>query len=389
MPQEERLAVSFEKKSITIGIPKERYYSERRIVIVPSAAAMLVESGNRVLIERGAGVDANFPDVLYSEAGAEIVDNKEEVFKCDVVVKIVPPSLAELSMMRDKTILISALNISGQRREFFKKLISKKITALSYEHIRDKDDSHPVLHSISEIVGNAAVLIGAEYLSDSKWGRGKMLGGFTGINPSEVVIVGAGTVGENAARAALGFGALVKIFDNSLGKLSRIQSNLGGRVYTSIIQPDVLSKALLTADVVIGAMYPVRGRNNLVITEEMVRNMKKGSVLVDVSIDRGGCSETSRETGHDDPVYSLFGVTHYCVPNISSRTPHTSSYALSNFMGPLLTELGEAGGLIRLLMTRKGVRDGVYSFKGHIVMEDIADFFNLHFYSLDLLLASY
>ena len=241
------------------------------------------------------------------------------------------------------------------------------------------------MHSISEIVGNAAILIGAEYLSDSKWGRGKMLGGFTGINPSEVIIIGAGTVGEYAARAALGFGALVKIFDDSLSKLSRIQNNLGGRVYTSIIQSDVLSNALRSADVVVGALYPRKGRNNLVITESMVESMKKGSVFVDVSIDKGGCSETSKETNHQDPVYN----PHYCVPNISSRTPHTSSYALSNFLGPLLSDLSEAGGLQRLLMIHHGVRAGLYVFKGHVVMEDISEYFNLPYYNLELLLASY
>jgi len=381
--------VSFEKKSLTIGVPVERFYQEQRVILVPSAVAMLIEKGNRVLLQRGAGDKANFPDMLYSEVGAEIVESAEEAFQCDVVVKIVPPTSEEIKMMKDKAILVSALHIKGQRQEFFKKLTAKKITALSYEHCRDSSNTHPVLHSISEIVGNAAILIGAEYLSDSKWGRGKMLGGFTGINPSEVIIIGAGTVGEYAARAALGFGALVKIFDDSLSKLSRIQNNLGGRVYTSIIQSDVLFNALSSADVVVGALYPRKGRNNLVITESMVESMKKGSVFVDVSIDKGGCSETSKETSHQDPVYKVHGVTHYCVPNISSRTPHTSSYALSNFLGPLLSDLSEAGGLQRLLMIHHGVRAGLYVFKGHVVMEDISEYFNLPFYSLELLLASY
>ena len=389
LPQEERLAVSFEKKSLTIGIPKERFYQEQRVILVPSAVAMLIENGNRVLIERGAGGKANFPDILYSEVGAEIVASTEEIFQCDVVVKIVPPTPEEIDQMKEKAILVSALHIKGQRREYFKKLVEKKITSLSYEHCRDNSNTHPVLHSISEIVGNAAILIGAEYLSDNEWGRGKMLGGFTGINPSEVIIIGAGTVGEYAARAALGFGALVKIFDDSLSKLSKVQNNLGGRVYTSIIQSDVLSNALLSADVVIGALYPRKGRNNLVITEEMVQSMKNGSVIVDVSIDKGGCAETSRETNHDSPVYREFGVTHYCVPNISSRTPHTSSYALSNFLGPLLNDLSEAGGLQRLLVIHHGIKAGIYTFNGHVVMEDISEYFNLPYYNLDLLLVSF
>lgn len=389
LPQEERLAVSFEKKSISIGVPKERFYQEQRIILVPSAVAMLIEKGNRVLLERGAGEKANFPDMLFSEVGAEIVDSAGEAFQCDVVVKIVPPSMEELDLMKDKAILVSALHIQAQRQEYFKKLTAKRITALSYEHIRDNSNTHPVLRSTSEIVGNAAILIGAEYLSDIEWGRGKMLGGFTGINPSEVIIIGGGTVGEYAARAALGFGAMVKIFDDSLSKLSRIQNNLGGRVYTSIIQSDVLSNAIVSADVVIGALYPKKGRNNLIITEAMVQTMKKGSIIVDVSIDKGGCAETSRETNHQSPVYKKYGVTHYCVPNISSRTPHTSSYALSNFLGPFLSDLSEAGGLQRLLVIHHGVRAGIYTFNGHVVMEHISEYFNLPYYNLELLLGSF
>jgi len=389
LPQEERLAVSFEKKSLSIGVPKERFYQEQRVILVPSAVGMLIDKGNRVLLQRGAGEKANFPDILYSEVGAEIVETAEEAFKCDVVVKIVPPTIEEIDLMKDNAILVSALHIKAQRQEYFKKLIKKKITALSYEHTRDSSNTHPVLHSISEIVGNAAILIGAEYLSDTQWGRGKMLGGFTGINPSEVIIIGAGTVGEYAARAALGFGALVKIFDDSLSKLSTIQNNLGGRVYTSIIQSDVLSNAIVSADVVVGALYPHKGLNNLVITEAMVESMKKGSVIVDVSIDKGGCSETSRETNHQNPVYKVHGVTHYCVPNISSRTPHTSSYALSNFLGPFLSELSEAGGLQRLLLIHYGVREGIYTFKGHVVMEQISEYFNLPYYDIELLLGSF
>lgn len=389
MPQEERLAVTLERKSITIGVPKELYYQERRVILVPSAVGLLVQRGHRVIVERGAGDKANFSDLVYAEAGAELVDSPNQAFHTDVVVKIVPPTLQEIAMMKDRAILISALYLQAQSKEFFVELVRKKINALSYEHIRDKSNTLPVLHSISEIVGNASVLIGAEYLSDFKWGRGKMLGGFTGINPSEVLILGAGTVGEYAARAALGFGAMVKIFDDSLAKLSRVQNNLGGRVYTSIIQSDVLSNALLTADVVIGALYPKEEKRGFVITDSMVKKMKQGAVIVDVSIDRGGCAETSRETSHDNPVYKIHDVTHYCVPNISARTPHTSSYALSNFLGPFLLDMTEAGGLTRLLITNHGVRTGVYAYKGNIVSENVAHSFNIPYYSLDLLLASF
>jgi alanine dehydrogenase len=231
--------------------------------------------------------------------------------------------------------------------------------------------------------------IGAEYLSSMKWGRGKMLGGFTGINPSDVVVLGAGTVGEFAARAALGLGAQVKIFDDSLSKLARIQHNLGSRLYTSIIQPDVLNKALQRADVVVCAIYPAFDQSIHVISESMVKNMKQGAVIVDVSIDRGGCAETSRETNHDSPVYQMHGVTHYCVPNISARIPHTASYALSNFMGPFIQDLADNGGLTRILIDQQGIRAGAYVFKGNIVSESVSKCFNLPYYSIDLLLASF
>ncbi|OIP00518.1 MAG: hypothetical protein AUJ98_07520 [Bacteroidetes bacterium CG2_30_33_31] len=389
LPQEERLAVGYERKSMVIGIPKEKILQERRVALVPSAVNHLVLEGNRVLIERGAGLAANFSDIQYSEVGAEIVDSSAAVFKADIIAKIVPPTLEEVEFMKDRSTLISALHIQGQRQEVFRKLISKKITALSYEHIRDKSNTHPVLHSISEIVGSTAVLIGAKYLSDSKWGRGKMLGGFTGINPSNVVILGAGTVGEFAARAAMGFGATVKIFDNSLSKLSNIQHNLQARVFTSIIQEEILLDALISADVVIGTIFPKYGANNLVITEAMVEKMKKGSVIVDVSIDKGGCSETSHETNHDDPVYQIHHVTHYCVPNISSGTPHTSSYALSNYIGPFISELSNAGGLEKILMNDQGVRNGIYIYRGMVVMKEVSEYFGLPFHNLDLLLVSF
>lgn len=389
VPKEERLAVSLERKSVTIGVPKELYYQECRVILVPSAVGLLVQRGHRVLVERGAGEKANFSDLDYAEAGAELVNTAAQAFYTDIVAKIVPPNQNEIALMKDRSVLISALYMQAQNKDYILELNKKKINAISYEHIRDRSNSQPVLHSTSEIVGNAAVLIGAEYLSDLKWGRGKMLGGFTGINPSEVLIIGAGIVGESAARAALGFGAFVKIFDDSVSKLSSIQSNLGGRVYTSILQSDVLKNALKTADVVIGALYPKDEKKGFVISETMVKSMKKGSVIVDVSIDKGGCAETSRETSHDNPVYKLHDVTHYCVPNISARTPHTSSYALSNFIGPFLIEMNEIGGLTRLLIENNGVRSGVYTYKGNTVSQHVANCFGLPYYSLDLLLASF
>jgi alanine dehydrogenase len=388
-PQEELLKVEEKKNHITIGVPKETTLQEKRVALVPSAAGLLVENGIRVLIEEKAGVPANFPDHLYSEAGAVIVKSRAEVYQADLILKVAPPSLEEIGLMKDKSLLISALHLRAQSKEYFLALKAKRITAISYEHIRNGSNEHPVLHSISEIVGNTAILIGAEYLSHPKWGRGKMLGGFSGINPSEVVIIGAGTVGESAARAALGFGATVKVFDNSISKLRRLQNNIGARVFTSIIQPDVISEALRSADVLIGALYAHNGTSVNVISESMVEQMKSGSVIVDVSIDRGGCVETSRETSHTNPVYQVHEVTHYCVPNISSRTPHTASYALSNYFAPFILDLSAHSGLNVMLLRDKGLRKGVYMYNGKITLEYVARKFKLPYQDIELLLAAF
>lgn len=388
-PQEELLAIRQKNNNFTLGVPKETTLQEMRVALVPSAAALLVENGIRVLIEEGAGVPANFADKLYADVGAEVVNSREEVYQADIILKVAPPSLDEIQRMKERALLISALHLRAQTKDYFLALKAKKITAISYEHIRNGSNEHPVLHSISEIVGYTAILIGAEYLSHPSWGRGKMLGGFSGINPSEVVILGAGTVGEAAARAALGFGALVKVFDNSISKLRQLQNNIGRRIFTSIIQPDVISEALRSADVLIGALYSRHGNNMTVVSENMVRKMKTGSVIVDVSIDRGGCVETSRETSHSNPVYQIHGVTHYCVPNISSRTPHTASYALSNYFAPFLLELNDSGSLNERLLQDKGLRKGVYIYNGKITLEYVAKRYKLPFQDIELLLAAF
>ena len=388
-PKEELLAIREKTNNFTIGVPKETTLQEMRVALVPSAAGLLVENGVRVLIERGAGVPANFEDRLYSENGAELIETADEIYQADIILKVAPPTLSEIRLMKERQIIISAVHLRAQKKEYFTALSRKRITAISYEHIRNGSNEHPVLHSISEIVGNTAILIGAEYLSHPKWGRGKMLGGFSGINPSEVVILGAGTVGESAARAAIGFGAMVKVFDNSISKLRQLQNNIGARVFTSIIQPDVISEALRSADVLIGAMYSKNSQGINVVTESMVQKMKSGSVIVDVSIDRGGCVETSRETSHTKPVYKIHDVTHYCVPNISSRTPHTASYALSNYFAPFLLDLATCSGINEMLLKDKGLRKGLYLYNGKITMQHIARKFKLPYQDIELLLAAF
>jgi alanine dehydrogenase len=389
MPQEEMLAVKQQKSILTIGIPKEAHSQERRISLVPEAVGLLVQNGHSILLENDAGKAARFSDHDYSENGAQIVSTSEEVYKADLILKVAPPDLDEVERMKDRQVLISTVNLQHQTQQYFRSLIRKKITALAFEHIQDDFGSFPLRRSISEIVGNASIMLAARYLADPEYGKGNMLGGFSGITPSEVVIIGAGTVGENAARVALGMGASVKVFDSSIYKLRRVQYFLQNRIYTSIIQPKVLLKALKSADVVIGALHAVKGKSPCVVTEEMVKQMKYGSVIIDVSIDQGGCVETSEATTHQNPVFKKHEVIHYCVPNISSQVPHTASYALSNFFTPVLLNIGEEGGVEKLVRRDHGLAQGMYLFKGVLTNKYISDSFGLPFQDLDLLLASY
>jgi alanine dehydrogenase len=389
MPQEEMLEIARKKSSLYIGIPKETSFQENRVPLVPDAVGLLVANGHDVVIETNAGKAANFHDKDYSDAGAKIAYSNEEVYKADMILKVEPPSLEEIEIMQSRQTLISALQLSIQPENFVKKLMDKKVTAIAFDYIKDEEGIFPIVRSMSEIAGNTAVLIAAEYLSNVNNGLGSMLGGISGVSPSEVIILGSGTVGEYAARAALGLGANVKVFDNSVSKLRRFQNNLGTRVFTSVIQPKVLMKALKTADVVIGAIRAPEGRTPLVVTQDMVSEMKFGSVIVDVSIDQGGCFETSKVTNHTNPVFRKYGVIHYCVPNIASRVSRTASYALSNVFAPILLNIGEEGGINNMLRRDKGVRHGVYIYNGILTNKYLGETFNLPFKDIDLMMAAY
>jgi alanine dehydrogenase len=389
LPQEETLEIPRQKSSLTIGVPKEISFQENRVSLVPDAVGLLVANGHNLIIQSGAGKAAFFEDKEYSEVGAQIVYTAEEVFKSDIVLKVAPPSLDEIDMMKKRQTIISALHFTIQNDQYFKKLMAKKMNAIAFEYIKDKTNTFPVVRAMSEIVGNTSILIASEYLSNSNYGKGSMLGGFSGITPSEVIILGAGTVGEYATRAAMGLGAFVKVFDNSIYKLRRLQNSLNVRIFTSIIHPKVLLKSLKTADVVIGAIHAPEGRTPCYITEAMVSEMKYGSVLVDVSIDQGGCFETSEVTNHTNPVFKKHGVTHYCVPNIASKVAHTASYALSNFFAPILLNIGEEGGVEDILKLDHGVRNGVYLYNGILTNKYIGEYYSLPYQNIDLLMAAF
>jgi alanine dehydrogenase len=388
-PQEEMLEVGRQKSRLTIGVPKENSSQENRVVLVPDGVGLLTRHGHDVIIEAGAGISAHFTDHEYSEAGGQIVYSPDEVYKSDLILKVAPVTPTELEFLKPRQTLISALQLGIQKEEYFRSLIQKKVTALAFELIRDRANTFSVIRAMSEIAGSTSIFIAAEYLSDPEYGRGKMFGGFTGIRPSEVVIIGAGTVGEYATRSAVGLGALVKVFDNSVYRLRRLQNNLGMRIFTSILHPRVILESMRTADVVIGAVHTKNGKTPCLITEDMVSEMKDGAIVIDISIDQGGCFETSRPTTHKNPVYKVHGITHYCVPNIPSRVPHTASQALNNIFVPIILDIGSEGGIDNFLKTDHGVRQGVYLYNGVSTNSFISRYFNLPFQDIDLLMATF
>src|SRR6195952_3300260 len=388
-PQESMLEVKNKKNKLYIGIPKEVSFQENRIPLTPLSVALLINNGHEVMLETNAGQAANFSDKDYSEQGGLIVFDNKTVYEADIIIKIAPPTLAEIELMKPGQILISALQMSTLKAESVFALMHKKVTALCFEHLRDEGGSLSVVRAMSEIVGATSILIAAEYLSNVFDGKGLMLGGITGVPPTEIVILGAGTVGEYAARTAISLGAEVKVFDPSIYKLRRLQNNIGTRVFTSVVQPIVLEKAVTTCDVVIGAMRAEDGRSPCIISEATVSRMKRDSVIIDVSIDQGGCFETSEVTNHTHPVFRKYDVIHYCVPNIASRVARTATYALTNIFAPILLDIGEQGGMKNLIWQKSGIRDAVYIYQGNLTNKHLADRFSLPYKDLDLLIVSH
>ncbi len=386
--QEERLAVGERSKSVTIGIPKENHEIENRVSVVPNSIRTLVGFGHKVVVESGAGEYSNFSDHDFSEAGAEISYSADQVFKSDIVVKISPATLSEIDMMHQEKIIISPLQLPSLDQEYFLKLKEKKITALSMEYLQSDDGSFPIVRIMSEMAGVVALQTASELLNNTNGGRGVMLGGVSGVPPAKVVILGAGVVGEFATKAAISLGASVRIFDNDITKLMRLQSAVGRQLHTSAINPVYLGYQLMSADVVIGAMHSRHGRTPILVTEDMVSKMKEGAVIIDVSIDQGGCIETSEVTSHKNPTFTKHGVIHYCVPNIASKVSRTASVAVSNIITPLLIKAGNNINIEELLYSRVGIRNGCYAYKGCITNEYLGRRFGLKYTSLDLLLTS-
>ncbi|MFC4873732.1 alanine dehydrogenase [Negadavirga shengliensis] len=386
--QESLARIRKKGSSVLIGIPREIADQEKRVVLTPEAVGLLVNNGQEVFVETNAGKEAKFSDKDYSDAGAKVVSSPQEVFDVEVVLKVEPPTLEEIGYMRQGACLISALQLGKQNAEFIQALNKKKITAVAFENLEDKVGGMPVVRAMSEIAGSTVMLIAAEYLSSVNEGKGLIMGGITGVPPTQVVIIGAGTVAEYAARTALGLGANIKIFDNHIYKLRRIKQLIGQQVFTSTIDNYILGHALKEADVVIGALRAEKGRSKIVVPEEMVGQMMEGSIIIDVSIDQGGCIETSEMTSHEEPTYVKHGVIHYCVPNIASRVSRTASFSLSNIFTPILLQMADLGGAEEMIFNYKWFMKGVYTYRGSLTNAHLGRKFHMAHKELQLLLAA-
>ncbi|HEY9009219.1 alanine dehydrogenase [Ohtaekwangia sp.] len=386
--QEQMLEVRKRRHAFFIGLPREISLQENRISLTPDAVALLVNNGHDVWVETKAGIGSKFTDKAYSDAGAKIVYSPQEVYQADVILKIEPPTMEEIELMHSGQTLISALQLGHLKVECLQALLKKKVTSLAYEFIEDKVGGMPIIRAMSEIAGSTVMLIASEYLSTGNNGKGIILGGITGVPPTKVVIIGAGTVAEYAARAALGLGADVQVFDNHIYKLRRIKHLLGVQVYTSTIDTVTLGDTLKTADVVIGALRAEKGKARHVITEEMVTQMKPDSLIIDLSIDQGGCVETSEITNLSRPIFRKHDVIHYCVPNVASRVAHTATNALSNIFTPTILRAAEEGGVEAMIFSHKWFMKGVYTYKGGLTNEYVARKFGLKYKNIELLMAA-
>jgi len=387
-PQEQLLQVKDNQKSLKLGVPLETSLQENRVPLVPEAVNVLTSNGLDIMMEAGVGNASKYTDNMYSEAGAKIVYSSKEIYEANIILKVEPPTLDEIKLMKPGATLISALQLGNQSAEYIDALMKKKVTTLAFEFIEDKVGGMPVVRAMSEIAGSSVIQIAAQYLSSGTNGKGMLLGGITGVPPTKVVILGSGTVAEYAARAALGVGAEVQIFDNQLYKLRRIKHALGQPVFTSTLDVSTLSNALAEADVVIGAIRAEKGRSRVVVTEDMVSRMKPESVIIDVSIDQGGCIETSEITTLKQPVFRKHQVIHYCVPNIPSRVARTASTAFSNIFTPMLIQTLDVGGIDEMIYANKWFMKGVYIYKGSLTHQAIARKFDMKCKDLNLLIAA-
>jgi len=376
--------------SLKIGIPSEHSRNEHRISMTPGGVGVLTANGHEVFVEEGAGKSANFSDQEYADAGAAIAHTTEELYKkAQFIVKVAPPGVEETAYLDHKHVLLSALHLGSQTGDFYRHLIEKDITGIGFEFIQGADKTFPIVRMMHEITGSLSVQIGAHYLETMQQGQGILLGGISGIPPATVVILGAGIIAEYAARTALGYGAQVFVLDNNLAHLRHLENALDRRIITAMANYQYLSSALKYADIVIGAAMEEGGKAPCWVTEEMLSEMKTGSVVVDTVIDQGGCIETSHPTTISNPVFFEQGIVHYCVPNIPSTVARTSTYALNNVLVPFLIEIGDEGGVEQALWSNVALRNGAYVYKKHVTKKTLAKQYNLPHRDIDMLIASH
>ena len=388
LPQEEMLEIQKKGKKMKIGIPSDLDKVEYRMPLTPQAVDLLISYGHEILIEKDAGKSASYSDKEYREAGATVVDKKEETFQCDIILRVAPFSCDEIDMLRGNQVIISSLQTQAHRSESIRKLMKKKVTTLAFEYLENEDGFLPVVHQMSQIAGVTAITTASEYLSKSRNGKGVLFGEVTGVTPAELVIIGTSTAAEYAARAALGLGIFVKVFDTSVYELSKLEEKLGRRIFTSVFYPKVLRKALISADVVIGATA-FNTSPKFKVSEDLVKQMKEGAVIIDLNASQGGCFETSEPTDFNHPVYEKHGVLHYCVPNSPAMVARTASISLSNILIPILLAVGENGGVDNYIKNSQGFRKGVYIYRGILTNPEVGRLFNIPSQDIDLLLAVY
>lgn len=386
MPKEEMLEVRTRGQRIKIGIPSDYSKVEYRVPLTPQAVDLLTSYGHEIYIETNAGKMASYTDQDYRKSGAVIVDKKEEVFQCDVILRVAPFDSEEIDMLRGGQAIFSFMQVQAHSKETIQKLMQKKVTSISYESIENEEGFLPIVHQMSQIAGITSITLASEYLSKARNGKGVLFGEVTGITPAELVIIGTSTAAEYAARAALNLGILVKVFDTSVYDLSKLEEKVGHPLFTSVFYPKVLKKALRSADAVIGAMS-FNTTPKFKVSEDLVKEMKEGSVIIDLNASQGGCFDTTICTDLNNPSYIKHGVVHYCVPNSPAIVARTASISLSNILIPILLSIGEIGGTDNYIKNSRGFRKGVYIYHGILTNNELGNLFNIPSKDIDLLLA--
>lgn len=371
-----------------IGIPEEIMNNEYRVAITAAGVKDLTDKGHKLIIQKNAGRGSGISDEEYRKAGAELVNQAVDVFnRAEMIMKVKQPLPCEYEYFREDQILFTYLHLAAEK-ELTEKLIEKNVIAIAYETIREEDGSLPLLTPMSEVAGRLSVQAGARFLEKSNNGKGVLLGGVPGVKPGSVLIIGGGTVGINAAKMAVGLGAEVTVLDISLKCLRRLDNIFNGRIKTRISNSYNISEEIKKADLVIGAVLIPGAKAPYLVTEDMIKTMEKGSVIVDVAIDQGGCIETTVPTTHDLPVFEKHGIIHYSVANMPGVVARTSTYALTNATYPYSLMLAQKG-YEKAMLDSKQLALGLNVYQGSIVNKNVAEAFDFNYTPLDKVLAGF